>query len=60
MEPASPALEGGLFTTGPPGKSLLPVFEISLQGIQVRPTGRETPIETFLITNQAAENRSVI
>ena len=22
MEPASPALEGGFFTTGPPGKSL--------------------------------------
>ena len=25
-EPASPALEGGFFTTGPPGKSLISVF----------------------------------
>ena len=25
IEPASPALEGGFFTTGPPGRSLIPV-----------------------------------
>ena len=29
IEPASPALEGGLFTTGPPGKSL--VLDILIQ-----------------------------
>ena len=27
IEPTSPALEGGFFTTGPPGKSQFPVFE---------------------------------
>ena len=28
IESASPALEGGFFTTGPPGKSLLQTFEL--------------------------------
>ena len=28
MEPTSPALEGGFFTTGPPGKSPDKVFEL--------------------------------
>ena len=31
IEPASPALEGGFFTTGPPGKSL-PTFKTALPG----------------------------
>ena len=29
LEPASPTLEGGFLTTGPPGKSLSVVFEVS-------------------------------
>ena len=30
IEPASPALQGGFFTTGPPGKSLLNCFGVLL------------------------------
>ena len=30
IEPASPALEGGFFTTGPPGKSLISIINLLL------------------------------
>ena len=30
IEPKSPALEGGFFTTEPPGKSLMSLFELNI------------------------------